>query len=337
MVKEHRNYTIEIKLTSPVVTRFQSDSLFGHICWAVRFLKWDEPDRLHDFLDCYDNKQSPPLLISNGFPKGYLPKPVIPPVTQNELDDVIGRGNRIENSYKIKEIKKIDVISKHNFKQLCKDKITPSSLFKIINENFEEIVKLKDKEQSAIVQHNTINRIKNRVEKGLYTQEEIFFDENGGEFEIYLKTYYFTLKELQRIFTYISEGGVGKDKSTGKGSFDFVIKNGFDLPESEEPNAFMSLSSYIPRKADPKNGFYNTLLKYGKLGGIYSKGASEVYKNPFKKPLIMFAAGSTFYDSNINEKTYGSLLKDVHKNDKIRHYAYAFPVGIRLEEKYEII
>jgi CRISPR-associated protein Csm4 len=335
-MKEHRNYTIEIKLTSPVVTRFQSDSLFGHICWAIRFLKWDVPDRLNDFLNSYGEKQSPPLLISNGFPKGYLPKPVIPPVTQKELDDVIGKENRIKNSHIVKTIKKIDIISKHNLKQLCKDKITPSSLFKITYENFEDIEKFEKKEQSTVVQHNTINRLENRVKRGLYTQEEIFFDEDGGEFEIYLKTNYFTMMELQRIFGYIREEGFGRDKSTGKGAFDFNIKDGFDLPESKEPNAFMSLSSYIPCKYDPKEGFYNILLKYGKLGGIYSKGISEVYKNPFKKPLIMFAAGSTFYDTGyIREKTYGSLLRDVHKNDKIRHYAYAFPIGLKLEEKHE--
>lgn len=333
-MKEYKNYTIEIKLKSPVVTRFQSDSLFGHICWAIRFLKWDMPDRLNEFLNSYDENQSPPLLISNGFPKDYLPKPVIPPVTQKELDEIVGIENRVENSYKIKAIKKVDIISKTNLGLLLKDKITPLGLFKIIYKNFEEVEKIKKMEQSTMVQHNTINRIGNRVTKGLYAQEEIFFDEAGGVFEIYLKTYYFTKEELQRIFGYIREEGFGKDKSTGKGSFDFVIKDGIDLPEPEAPNAFMSLSSYIPRKDDPKEGFYNTLLKYGKLGGTYSKGIPEVYNNPFKKPLIMFAAGSTFYDSGfVNEKTYGSLLGGVHKNDKIRHYAYAFPIGLRIEDK----
>ena len=337
MIKEYTNYTIEVKLTSPVVTRFQSDSLFGHICWAIRFLKWNVSERLDNFLDCYDNNQTPPLLISNGFPKGYLPKPAVPPVTQKELDDIIGKENRIDNSHIVKTIKKIDIISKDSLREHLKDTITPSRLFYSMRKNYKDIEELRKKEQVAIVQHNTINRIENRVDKGLFAQEEIFFNKNGGEFEIYLKTHYFTRNELERIFRYISEEGFGKDKSTGKGSFDFVIKDGFDLPESEVSNAFMSLSSYIPRKEDPRDGFYNTLLKYGKLGGIFAKGVPEVQGNPFKKPLIMFAAGSTFYDSNISEKTYGSLLKDVHKNDKIRHYAYAFPIGIRLEKKYENI
>ena len=31
-------YTIKIALQSSVITRFQSDTLFVHICWAIRYL-----------------------------------------------------------------------------------------------------------------------------------------------------------------------------------------------------------------------------------------------------------------------------------------------------------
>jgi len=87
----------------------------------------------------------------------------------------------------------------------------------------------------------------------------------------------------------------------------------------------MTLSSYIPDSKAPTKGYYEILLKYGKLGGDFAKS------DPFKVPLIMFRSGSVFYSSE--DKIYGSLLKNIHRNSDIRHYAYAFPVGINIEEE----
>lgn len=335
---EYRDYTIEIAMRSSTATLFQSDSIFGHICWATRFLPWKEENKLADFLSRYDNRETPPLLISNGFPKGYLPKPVIPPVIQADLEDIIGKENRIEKSFRIKTIKKMDIIPKEVLKLVQQEVITSKRLFKLMDDCYEEIVLLRQEEQKVMVQHNTINRIRGKVVQGLYSQEETFFTTQGGVFEVYITTNYFTIGDLKRIFKYISIEGFGSDKSTGKGHFKFEIKEGMDIPIAREPNAFMTLSSYIPVNNDPTRGYYNILHKFGKLGGLYAKGISEVYGNPFKTPLIMFSAGSTFFDSNYKQgKVYGSLLKDVHHNQNIRHYGYAFPIGITLEDNYEKI
>ena len=339
-MNEYRDYTIAITLKSPIVTMFQSDTIFGHICWAIRFLNGESSKKLDAFLNSFDDSENPPLLVSNGFPKGYLPKPIIQPIKQEELETVAEPGDRIENSIKIKQIKKMAYIAKNDFKLLQKEKLTPIKLFKAMFGRYDSIASDLSKEQSSIVQHNTINRIEGNVKTGgLYTQEEFFYDfedKNSGIFEIYLKTNFFIKNELNIIFEYIKAGGFGKDKSTGKGYFDFEIKEGIDLPDAENPNAFMTLSSYIPAKKDPVKGYYQAFLKFGKLGGLYAKGTPEVGGNPFKKPLIMFSPGSTFYDSDFSGgKAYGSLLNDVHPNNKIRHYAIAFPIGIHLEGNHE--
>lgn len=335
-MKDYREYTIEITVKSPLITSFQSDTLFGHICWAIRFLKWKEENKLDDFLSRYDNQKPPPLLISNGFPKSYLPIPIIPPVTQKELEDIIGKENRIEKSFRIKTIKRINLITKESFKLLQQQAITPSKLFRVLDERYEDIMRLEKGGESILVQHNTINRLKGKVEAGLYFQDETFFNEDGNSFEIYLVTDYFTLEDLDRIFKYVSIEGFGRNKSTGKGHFTFEIKEGMDIPNSPKPNAFITLSSYIPSENDPTRGYYSVIHKFGKLGGLYAKGIPEVYGNPFKIPVIMFSAGSIFFDKNYSQnQNYGSLLKDVHKNKNIRHYGYAFPIGINVEDRYE--
>ncbi len=335
---EYRSYTIEIELLSSIETSFQADTIFGHICWAYRFL--NDEEKLGEFLVSYEkNPLQPPLLVSNGFPKDYLPKPVIPPVTQEDLQKIVKNDERIEASFKIKTVKKADIIPKGKLEQLQRDRITPDKLFAAMYECYDIIMDNKRKQQIIMVQHNTIDRIKGSVRRGgLYVQDETFFDQKEGGFEIYLKTNYFPFEELKRIFEFISRQGFGRDKSTGKGFFSFTIREGIDLPESAQPNAFMTLSSYVPAKNDPIKGYYNIIQKYGKLGGSYATGDPKVHGNPFKVPLIMFSAGSTFIDDNYHkDRSYGSLLDKVHHNGTIRHYAYAFPLGIHIEDTYEDI
>lgn len=327
----YRDYTLELVLQSSVVTPFQSDTIFGHICWAVRFLKWDIQDKLEHFLRQFGDSNSPPLLVSNGFPKGYLAKPILTPVTQKELDSLLGRSKRIHDSFKVKAVKNADLIEIEQLGVLVREQITPLKLFESIYKMSDaDSCKMEEvKGHAAIVQHNTINRLENRVKSGLYSHEELFFDEESRRFEIYLRTNYFSKDDLVRIFEFVGEQGYGKDKSTGKGYFTFMIRDGIDLPESAEPNAFMTLSSYIPAHHDPVRGHYSIILKYGKLGGFYGSGVAG--KVPFKKPLIMFSAGSTFYTEDFKKAdSYGVLLEGVHHDRRIRHYAYAFPLGIRL-------
>lgn len=338
MSGDYGNYTIEVSFHSPLATPLQADTIFGHICWAVRYLKWKKEDRLAQFLGEFTETEPPPLLVSNGFPKGFLPKPIIPPVKQKVIDELYGLEDRINNSFKIKTIKSTDIIPKARFSELQKERITPENLFREMIACYEEIEALNKKKESMVVQHNSIDRIKGRVkEGGLYSQEETFFDEGHGVYEVYLKTNYFAKEELKRIFMFMSEGGFGRDKSTGKGYFSFDIHDGIDLPEAESPNAFMTLSSFIPTGKNPTKGYYNIVHKFGKLGGHYAKGVDEVHRNPFKVPLIMFTAGSLFFDKYETGKVYGSLLGEVHENKAIRHYAYAFPIGINVEVDNEDI
>ena len=57
--------------------------------------------------------------------------------------------------------------------------------------------------------------------------------------------------------------------------------------------------------------------KYDKLGGTF-----VLSENPFKKPLIMYKAGSTF-DSSDSNLFVGSLIHNIHKNESICHHAFA--------------
>ena len=78
---------------------------------------------------------------------------------------------------------------------------------------------------------------------------------------------------------------------------------GFKIPD--QPNCFVSLSNYIPKKTDPVQGQYKIHVKYGKLGQAYAHA-----DNPFKKPLLMLKPGAVFWTDK-PQHAYGRLVYSV--------------------------
>jgi CRISPR-associated protein Csm4 len=59
-----KTYILKIKPISPFSTPIQADTLFGHLCWALRYLEGDEK-KLLKFLEEFDSK--PPILPIKSF------------------------------------------------------------------------------------------------------------------------------------------------------------------------------------------------------------------------------------------------------------------------------
>ena len=185
---------------------------------------------------------------------------------------------------------------------------------------------------NELVAHNTINRMTERVYEpgGFFSEIETHYAPDT-EVEIYIRSKSFFIKELQELFQFIVQNGYGKDKSIGKGQLELKELEKCNFNGFQDSNGFMSLSSFIPAKNNPTDGYYEIITKYGKLGGDYAKSGFDGQRlNPFKKPLIMLKAGSSFFAPQKDE-IYGKLLQNVHKSDKIKHYGYAFPLRIKME------
>jgi CRISPR-associated protein Csm4 len=162
-------------------------------------------------------------------------------------------------------------------------------------------------------------------------------EEGGGLFEFEetfqkVVTVYALLQlefesKVQELLDYLASSGFGKRKAVGYGSLELTPRlesfPGFGDPP--EPNGFVSLSTFVPARHDPSNGFWNLLVKYGKLGEelAYSE-------NPFKKPLLMLRAGATFYDNPVRE-FYGRLVEGVSpRYDFVMQPAFSLPVPMLL-------
>jgi len=312
-------YKITIRFLNYIGTPLHSDTIFGHFCWIYRYI-YGEKRLKEDILKNYET--SPNIIFSCGFPSGYLPRPVLAPVSLKELENLIKDEPFLKRLEILKEIKKI--------------KFLPIKTLENLHKNLSEIniIKslLKEKKNSPSVRpftmpHNSICRLSGRVQEFyhmdymIYENKEPYFD-----IDIYLKTNIIVEKKIRAAFEVLGSYGFGKDKSLGAGHFKLLDVKKVSFPQ--EGNAVMSLSYFVPDNG-LKDGYYSLLTKFGKLGGHYA-----ITEIPFKNPLILMEPGSVFKIETIKDY-YGVAIKNIHARMKIKHQTYLFPYFVRLlEEKH---
>jgi CRISPR-associated protein Csm4 len=310
-----KSYRVDITPRSPWGTPLQADTLFGHLCWALVYTQGDKA--LEDFLQTFNGPQ-PPLVLSNGFPKGYLPRPLFPAVSLVQ-DEKTAKDR--------KKLKKVTLLAEpwllNARNGLSEEKIQSALLD---NEKLGN----EDPWKEELGYHNTIDRRTNtvRAEGGFFQSLDLHF--RGMQLSVFVKTDYFSETALGELFDIVALSGFGRDKSTGLGSFHFALSP-FSFPHLPGANAFIALSHFVPAPQDPTDGWYDLMTKFGKLGGSFAVGPSGEGggHNPFKKPLLMLRSGSIFRDTQVRE-WYGKIVSNVHSNPAIRHYGLCYPLEVRL-------
>jgi CRISPR-associated protein Csm4 len=316
------NYRITIRPRSPFSTPFNSDTLFGHLCWALRYNKGE--DTLRKFLERL--KKDPSIFVlSSAFPSGHLPRPNLKPLSVDEEEELRKSIYSSKNGSSlagfasmIKRVKKMEWIPFGTINKL-KNGLSSYHLYM-------EMMKVEEDLQKMWVEsdewHNAKNRKTNHVLKGLLFAKEVTFYKT--EFEVYQTNSYFNKKDLTALWELIGEMGYGADSSTGKGNFIIDLEE-YELEGAEEPNGFILLSHTIPSVIDPRNGYYEMLTKFGKLGGTFASTG-----NVFKHPVIMLFPGATFFDHQLRP-VYGSIVEGIHHDYRdVVQYGLGLPFPVRL-------
>jgi len=306
---------IILKLKSPVITPFLSDTILGHFAWGVAFLKGE--NELKKLLS--DFESSPFIVFSDGFESGKFPKPYLEPYLMP-----------VEYMDLNKKYKKAAFVNKEwifkNIDNLTDEKIFESFITnkKIDNPCVEKVEKKPPKDKESVLElKNSIDRLINKTTQGLYSIESTFYKK---DFEIELYAKYnkekIDLNTIKEVLDFIGKRGYGKDKSTGKGKFeceiieDFEEKSFFEIDEKR--NFFLSLSTMF--RCD------DLIFSYGKKFTKFPKtGGSLAYSRPFKNPIIMYKSGSTFLIKNFKEY-YGSAKDNVFNENGYYHSGYG--IGI---------
>jgi CRISPR-associated protein Csm4 len=292
-------------MRSWTASAWQADTLFGHLCWGLRYLSGES--ELKHFLEDYEQKQ-PPLLLSNGFPGDFLPAPLL---SVPSLDTSLTLEEQKRAYENIKARKKYRFLALSDFNR-------------VINGQEATLEQPPVIESRRVTVKNQINRLTDTTgqEGSLFNFLEYF----TPEITIYLKITDTFVSSAETLFRYIADTGYGKRKSIGYGQIEkytFEPFTGFDIPSSA--NGFVSLSNFVPAASDPLQGNWRTITKYGKMGEEYS-----LEDNAFKKPLLMLEAGAAFYDCPVRSH-YGCLVKNLNPlYTEAVQYAFALPVPASL-------
>jgi CRISPR-associated protein Csm4 len=303
-------YRIKVKVKSALGTPLMGDTIFGHLCWGIKFHEGDSA--LTSFLEKYN--ESPQIIISDGFPEGFLPVPLLHPVMPEE-------SITLEMLNVVKKAKKVLYIKSNLFFQE-KFAFSEKNIIQRINDEKEEVVAT-----TAYRMHNTINRLTgttSEIDGGLHSTKEVFTNDKNSVCDIYVLTM-LEIDRLKELFVWTFENGYGADKSTGKGSVSLLSVESVHFPESG--NRAMAIGSFIPdKKEELINLRADLFTKFGKLGGTFVTS-----ENPFKKPLIMYKSGSTFSSSE-HKEFVGTLVGNIHSNPMIKHHAFAPVIYFNEEE-----
>lgn len=264
------------------------------MCWALAHREGE--DKLKWFLEPF-KQGNPPFLLSDGFPRDLLPKPLSADIN-------------VEAEVR-KSIKRIDFV-------------LPGDFNLIRNAQSSQPADRTSGLDTYLSSHNTISRLTNSTlaEGGVYSLKQTFVP----EINIYLKAITDDWKEkVVDLLKDLAKGGYGRKKSIGTGHFLVQEVMPFSFSSVDRANGFVTLSNFCPAENDPTEGLFKTFVKYGKLGEEFT-----FCGNPFKRPLVMIRAGSVFKTNGSPREFYGRMIKEgiAHAKHEVVQYEYAFTVPL---------
>lgn len=303
-------YKIRLRLESPLGTPLNSGTLFGHLCWALRETKGEQA-----LLGWLEELPQRPFLISDGFPAGWLPRPLLAPAGRPELP--AEPQKRREFLEGLKRRRKARWMRVEDFLRL-----RAALSRKALEEAEAEPEEGFGKEEAA--PHNSIDRRSGRTpeEGGLFFLEEFWPRPQMAVWEVYVDGEV-EAGWLRELFEHVGSCGFGRDASWGRGRFRVESLEREEQLFAFTGNRMMSLShgALSRNMLEPR---YRVECHLGRLGNFLAHSG-----RPFKYPLLLMRPGATFAPAD--EGPFGQWLEQVHGQAplgmRIRHNAWHLPVA----------
>jgi len=338
-------YRLRLRLDGPLGTPLSADTLFGHLCWGMVYQ--EGAAALEAFLATMKSP-SPPLVMGDPMPAGFLPAPVLPPCDLAEADRMEAMaGAAVERAAASRHeaalsdgetLKRAHALRKGAAKTAWLpvealatrlDDLSAAAVFDLALHAPAPPALCR-----ATVVHNTINRLSQHTadEGGLYVLAEQFppladgASRPGLNFDVWLRT---TLPpdRVRGLFEQGLAGGYGRDASAGKGRMTVGDLDDRPWPAAREPNAALALGVFAPAADDPVRGWWRTTVRLGKLGGPWAFDDGGRHP-PFKYPLILLGPGAVL--APWCKPYLGRIVEDVHPTrTEVVTYAMAPVLPVR--------
>jgi len=250
-----------------------SDTLFSAIANSIVAVFGNVPEGLFS---------SPKFFSSSAFPYSdsllFFPRPrVFIPTSDQSIS---------------KKIKKTEFVSQEIFLKLLSGETIDLGEENFHSGGFLSFDKLQDEVFTIQeIPRCRIKRISGETEI-FYSQRVRFAKDAGLFFLVKFLDTNFKSTVFDPALAYLSDTGIGGDRSIGNGQFEFSCEK-FDLPEIDEKTKyFTNLSLYCPTKDEIDEGILNN-AKYSmtrRQNWIYSEGPQPIRS----KSIWMFTEGGVF-------------------------------------------
>lgn len=289
-----------LKPLSPWKTPWHADTLWGSICWV-----WEDADPSISLDTLLDGTLTgtPPFLISNGLPGDLLPYPM-------------GATSGDTSGSKSKSV-------------WCS--LTDFERWPGGDAVLQPTLKGETPFTKVTLLHAQRNRITDSTVEGELFQtdqytfnKEVFRTDEERYISVYVRAQSQVLETLTRCLQLLSYKGFGARASTGLGSFEVI--SGPEpckwLDITEKNSEFMSLSHFVPAKADPTDGGWRVHLKHPKF-------AAGFVRRFLKGSLLTLTPGSRFRVSELRPYYGRAIQMPCDEYPKALHYGFSFvaPTG----------
>jgi len=342
-----KTYKLKLQVYSALQTPLQPDTLFGHLCWSIRYTEGQQA--LQAFLDSF-MQGSPPVVLGSAFPEGFWPAPLLPGPSRQQEDillDMLSKISRTElknrlpfcplseNSVSetLTDLEAFDILKWLRKLRFLPEEMLPEfaaamDSFAILQRFLQNGCGKANLLTSAAVAHNSVNRLTGASDELYFSNEYFPNPKKPPVFQLVVMSDIWDAHQITEKFTAALQGGYGKSKSRGKGWIKVIGTEPFTLPHAQSPNALLLLGTCCPAQTDPAQGFWQCATKAGKLGGDWAVG-----DNPFKKPLTMLLPGSLLKTDS--PKSYcGRLVKGVSDAyPQVVQYGLAPVLAVRWDAK----
>ncbi len=314
---------LPLTLRAPLGTPLAGDTLFGQLCWAVREAH-GEPE-LGRLLEGYPQGQ-PWLVVGDGFPAGFLPRPTMPPPGKTRPEErKAAKGRRwIARADAAKPLPELLAAAKSDEEVFGKDRAPVA----------------------ARAHHNTLNRLTGTTGTGAfapYTMAQTHYAA-GQKIDVWcmLDATRCPAERLRELFAAVGASGFGRDANIGLGKFDVgtpaaavpMLAAGPAAAVPPAPTlaqAWWTLGPCAPQGQgfDSEKSFWKVLTRFGRHGNALALSA-----NPFKRPLLLAAAGAVFVPAGaLTTRLFvGQGLAGVSAVDeKTVHQGYAPVLPLQME------
>lgn len=322
-------YKIVLTPYGSMTTFPDSQTIFGAICWSIRDL-YGEKD-LEELLDNFFDHENR-FVVSSSFIEGLFRAPI---TNWAKLDEIIEIGNRLgiessELAIRSKALKKIQYFSEALFRNYLKGEVDRKEVVEdIISKGGKyelkgSILHYKDEEVPTLDYYedydrrNFINRISGTTDEGqLFYYKRIYV---SPESKLYFLIQTENIDYYIPIFRYMSDIGIGGDRSVGVNSYRVSFEGRFEYEKTIEENIL--LSKYIPyyEEVDWDKSYFNIMMNQYKIESRHE----FIGQNIVKSEIGCITEGSKIVLKQ-DKDIYGRLpiVKEL-MDKKIRHNGLGF-------------